>query len=316
MMIVLLTVIAIITGLIWVLDYTVFRKQRLQQSETKTPGYLVVVETVFPLSVIAVLLLKVNFEWLLTLATLASAVIYFLDVFWLKKRRASKNISERSIIVEYGRSFFPVLLAVLVIRSFIVQPVRVPTGSLEPTVMPIEFIVVKQYSYGLRLPALHTKVVSIGEPKIGDIVVFRWPVNPSIDFVKRVIGTPGDYIEYKNKVLYINGKEAKQTFVGPALDIEPESQGGDIPVKKYSENLNGVVHDILINPRGGDDTDFSITVPEGMYFMMGDNRDDSDDSRSWGFVPEANLRGKAVMVWLSWDKKNHRIRWNRIGEAL
>jgi len=309
-MVLFLSILIVVTGCLWGFH-------GLSQHSKKTSmlqDHIKLIRTLFSLSVIGLLLLTMNFELLLTLAVIFSGVIYILDKVYLKKRRAQQKIPMPSTFVEYGRSFFPVLLAVLVIRSFIIQPVRVPTGSLEPTVLPGDFMAVSEFAYGLRLPVLRTKIMKVGEPRIGDIVVFRWPVNPNIDFVKRVVGTPGDRVEYKNKVLYINGREATQEKVGSAVDVlEPQ---GDIPVEEYTENLNGVRHEIFINPVGGDNKDFSITVPEGHYFMMGDNRDDSDDSRMWGFVPEENLRGKAFMIWLSFDPKTREIRWNRIGKTL
>ena len=255
-----------------------------------------------------------NFPLLLTTIVFLTGIIWLLDILFFKKRRLKKNPSANEPkLVEYSRSFFPILLLVLVIRSFIVQPYRVPTGSLEPTILPGDLIAVNQFAYGLKLPVLNKKIISIGEPKIGDIAVFRWPVNPSVDFIKRVVGVPGDHVIYKNKILYINGKEATQKILGDAVDYEPS---GNLNVQKIRENLNGVKHDILVNPYGGQLGDFDVVVPKGYYFMMGDNRDDSADSRDWGFVPEKDLIGKGFIVWMSWDSEKHRIRWHRIGTVL
>lgn len=256
--------------------------------------------------------MNIDFPLILTVAVLLSGFISLLDILFFSKRRLAKGQVKPGKIVEYSRSFFPVLLLVLVIRSFIVQPFRVPTGSLEPTIAPGDFIAVNQFAYGLRLPVTNTKIVNIGEPKTGQVAVFRWPQDTSIDFVKRVIGVPGDHIEYKNKVLYVNGKQATQTYIGPAIDSEPE---GDIPVQQYTEDLNGVKHLININPNAPT-IDFDITVPAGEYFMMGDNRDDSADSRMWGYVPEANLIGKGFIVWMNWNSQTHRVNWQRIGTVL
>lgn len=253
-----------------------------------------------------------NFPLILTIAVLLTGLGCLLDILFFKKARDKKH-KKQPLWAEYSRSFFPVLLIVLIIRSFIVQPYRVPTGSLEPTVLPGDLVAVNQFAYGLRLPVLNTKIVSIGEPKRGDIVVFRWPVDPSVDFIKRVIGLPGDHVVYKNKVLYVNGEEIKQTAVGTGTDYEP---GNDMPVNQYQEVLNGVKYTININPQVMRNDDFDITVPAGQYFMMGDNRDNSDDSRSWGFVPEQNLIGKGFLVWMSWDSETHHIRWNRIGTVI
>jgi len=255
-----------------------------------------------------------NFPLLLTSIVLITGFIWLVDVIFFKKRRLLKSPDAKEPkLVEYARSFFPVLLVVLVIRSFIVQMNYIPTGSLEPTVLPGELVVVSQFPYGLKLPVLNTKILNIGEPKVGEIAVFRWPVNPKVDFIKRVVGTPGDHVVYKDKVLYVNGKKATQTLVGDAIDYESE---GNQNVKEYVENLNGVKHKILINPYGGQIGDFDVVVPKGYYFMMGDNRDDSGDSRDWGFVPEKNLIGRAVLVLASWDGQKHRIRWKRTATVL
>src|SRR5690606_19108078 len=145
-------------------------------------------------------------------------------------------------------------------------------------------IAVKQFAYGLRFPGLNFKLINTGEPKIGDIALFYYPPDPSIIFVKRVVGTPGDHLVYRNKILYINGKEATQQSLGLSKDIEPDQE--PILVELKQENLLGIKHRILLKPEGGEDQDLDLIVPEGMYFMMGDNRDASADSRAWGFVPE------------------------------
>ncbi len=258
-----------------------------------------------------------DFELLLTLLVIISGIITLIDQVWLRKRRqlraqqAGQHTLKLPIIVDYARSFFPILLIVLLIRSFVIQPFRVPTGSLEPTVMPGDFIAVNQYAYGLRLPVLHHKILDIGEPKRGEIVVFRYPPDPSINYVKRVIGVPGDKISYVDKSLYINGKKIPQTVIGNNVDIEPDMS---IPVVEKEENLLGVKHRIFLRPNYISSGNFyNVTVPPGHYFMMGDNRDDSLDSRSWGFVPEANLIGRAFFVWLSWDSDKHWFRWKHLG---
>jgi len=255
-----------------------------------------------------------DFAFYLTLIVLICGVITLMDVMILSKQRAASG-GKRSLIVEYGRAFFPVLLIVWVLRSFIIQPYRVPTGSLEPTVMPGDFIAVSQFSYGLRFPVFNRKFLNIGEPHRGDIALFRWPVNPRIVFVKRVIGLPGDHIVYQNKVLTINGVEAKQTFIKKTYDYG-NAPGQKRLVYELQENLNGVKHAIFIQPVGGETRNYNLTVPPHAYFMMGDNRDNSEDSRSWGFVPEQNLIGKAFGIWMSWDPVHHRIRWDRIGTGV
>ncbi len=254
-----------------------------------------------------------NFAFYLTAVTALSGLIMLIDSLFLAKKRRAKG-KPMPLVIDYARSFFPVLLLVWVIRSFIAQPYRVPTGSLEPTILPGDFIVVSQFSYGLRLPVLDSKIIPVSEPKRGDIVCFRWPVDTKVVFVKRVIGLPGDHIVYKNKMLYINGVLADQKLISKSFDVEPG--GRQYPAYLKSENLVGVQHDILVQINGGDSTHYDVVVPPGHYFMMGDNRDDSDDSRMWGFVPEENLIGKAIFIMMSWDSENHRVRWTRIGEVI
>lgn len=257
--------------------------------------------------------IALDFPLILTSIVLITGIISLLDVAFLAKKRLASG-KEQPRVIEYARSFFPVLLVVLLIRSFIVQPYRVPTGSLEPTVLPGDFIIVNQFAYGLRLPVINTKIVNIGEPKTGDIALFHWPKDPRILFVKRVIGTPGDHIVYKNKALTINDKVMSQKDLGMVLDDE---YSVSYPVELKEEQLpNNLTHKIFIHKDSNLDDGFDITVPEGNYFMLGDNRDNSGDSRIWGFMPEENLVGKALGVWMSWDSKNNRIRWERIGKAV
>jgi signal peptidase I len=303
-------VVLIISGLVWLFDaFTGLQKRkRLDQAE---PEYIAFSRGIFLiLAVISVIrFTDIGILPLLTILTVVSFIIWIVDRFTFAKARLKAQKKE-PLLVDYAKSLFPVFLIVLVIRAFIIQPFRVPTGSLEPTVMPNDFLAVSQFAYGLRLPITHTKILSIGEPKRGDIAVFRYPANPKLDYVKRIIGVPGDHVVYKNKVLYINGIEAKQTNLGPAMDVEP---GGNIPSMMYEEDLLGVKHKILIHNQGGEMADFDVTVPQGHYFAMGDNRDNSGDSRVWGFVPEKNLIGQAFMVFLAWDKG---VNWKRIGNKL
>lgn len=249
-----------------------------------------------------------NFALVLVILSFVSGFIYLLDVlFWAKKRSSHQKPSK---IVEYSRSFFPVFFIVLLLRSFVIEPFRIPSGSLEPTLLVGDFLAVNKFSYGFRLPVWEKKVISVANPKTGEIAVFRWPPDPSFDYIKRVIGVPGDKVSYHNKILTINGQQMKQTFKEYTTD---ESSGK--AVAKYSENLNGVVHDIYLRPEAPA-VDFDVTVPEGHYFMMGDNRDDSADSRFWGFVADRYLRGKAFIVWMSWNSKTGTIRWSKIGSII
>ena len=242
-----------------------------------------------------------NFTLLLVILSALSGLIVLIDkILWQKKRGATQK---EPIIIEHARAFFPVFLAVLALRSFIIEPFRIPSGSLEPTLNVGDFVAVSKFSYGVRLPLLEKKIIKVSSPKTGQIAVFRWPPDPSFDYIKRVIGVPGDVVSYHDKRLTINGKLAKQAFVEYTTD---ESSGQ--AVARYKENLNGTIHDIYVN--------FDVTVPEGAYFMMGDNRDDSADSRFWGFVAEENLRGRAFLVWMSWNGKKDTIRWKNIGHII
>ncbi|WP_454783945.1 signal peptidase I [Legionella sp. WA2024007413] len=249
-----------------------------------------------------------NFALILVVLSFISGFIYLLDIlFWARKRAEDQKPNR---IIEYSRSFFPVFFIVLILRSFLIEPFRIPSGSLEPTLLVGDFVAVNKFIYGLRLPVWEKKVVSISDPKTGEVAVFRWPPDPSYDYIKRVIGIPGDKISYHNKVLTINGKKAEQTFLEYTID---ESSGK--AVAKYQEDLNGTIHNIFVRT-DVPAVDFDIVVPEGNYFMMGDNRDDSADSRFWGFVPESYLRGKAFLVWMSWNGKTDNVRWSRIGKLI
>lgn len=266
-----------------------------------------------------------NFELILFYAVVISGVIALYDILFLAKKRKNafakktkhmKHPPEMKLplMIDYARSFFPVLLLVFLLRSFLFEPFRIPSGSLEPTLLTGDFILVNKFDYGIRLPVIHKKMVSFNEPKRGDIIVFRWPPNPSVDFIKRVIGIPGDHISYIDKTLYINGTKISQIFVKNTTD---QDESGDIwNVQEKQEDLFGIRHLIFQNANRPNDDIKDIVVPEGMYFAMGDNRDDSADSRYWGFVPEKNIIGKANVVWMSWSSPDHRIRWDRIGKAI
>jgi signal peptidase I len=260
-----------------------------------------------------------DFPFILVCLTAVSGMVWLVDgLFFANKRQpqyAADGKLKLPLLADYARSFFPVLLFVLIVRSFVLQPFRVTTGSLEPTVIPGDFLVVNMFKYGLRLPVWHTKIMKISEPKRGDIMLFRWPKDERQDFVKRVIGVPGDHISYINKVFYINGTEAKQTLVANATDTD-DSGAISWPVKVYEEDLGGVKHKIYIRTDRPAEDFKDLVVPEGHYLMIGDNRDNSNDSRYWGFVPEKNIIGKALYVWLSWDNENHKVRWDRFGDKL
>lgn len=262
--------------------------------------------------------MNLDFALLITSLVFLSGVLSLLDIviFAPKRQRlalASGVTPKMPLIFEYARSFFPILLAVLLLRSFLVEPYRIPSGSLEPTLHVGDFIIVNKFHYGLRWPVLNHKFLNLNEPKTGDIVVFRWPPNTSIDYIKRFIGVPGDHIHYENKVLTVNDKIAPQTFVEYTTDTD--GKGHVWQVEKRIENLNGIKHAIYLRS-DIPDSSFDIVVPKGYYFAMGDNRDSSYDSRAWGFVPEANIVGQAIRIWFSWDSIVSRIRWDRIGSKV
>lgn len=313
LMSIVMIVVMCAAGLYWLYDGIAGwpKRKRLNQEE---PGHVSYARGIFLILFVVTLIkvFNVGILLILVLLTALSFVVWMIDKLYFEKARLAVQAKE-PLVVDYAHSLFPVFLIVLLIRAFIGQPFHVPTGSLEPTIMPGDLLIVTQYSYGLRLPVLNTKILDLGEPKAGDIVVFRSPAEAGMDLIKRTIGVPGDHVVYKNRVLTINGKVMTQTFVADGVDEEPIDQGGNIPSKIMLENLQGVKHQILLHNQGGELTNFDFTVPKGYYFMMGDNRDNSGDSRVWGFMPEENIIGKARFIFLSW---NHGIRWSRIGIKL
>jgi signal peptidase I len=182
-----------------------------------------------------------------------------------------------------------------------------------PTLMIGDFILVNKFAYGLRLPVVHTKIVPTGEPERGDVVVFRFPLKPKIDFIKRIIGLPGDVIEYRDKQVFVNGKRVPQTKLGVYTG---ENAAQMLYSISYREHLGDVTHKILKIPRRPSEAAMRFKVPEGHYFVMGDNRDNSDDSRSWGFVPEQNLVGRAVLIWMSWNSAAGHPALGRFGKMI
>ncbi|MGB1581813.1 MAG: signal peptidase I, partial [Nevskiales bacterium] len=244
--------------------------------------------------------LHFDFEAALLVFAAITGVIWLLDKLLFAKARqarAGEAAPKEPALVEFARSFFPIVLAVLLLRSFVVEPFRIPSGSMLPTLHSGDFILVNKYNYGLRLPVLHSKFVDIGTPIRGDVAVFRFPPDPSKDFIKRIVGLPGDIISYRDKVLYVNGVPAEIQPIGDYDDPRVPQLSGAL---RLHEKLDGMEHDILIMDRRPG-RNLQIQVPEGHYFAMGDNRDGSDDSRRWGFVPDRNLVGRAFMIWMSWD---------------
>jgi signal peptidase I len=232
--------------------------------------------------------------------------------------RAVQNMVERPrdpVIIEYARSLFPILLIVLLFRSFLFEPFKIPSGSMIPTLLVGDFIVVNKFAYGLRLPVINKKIVSVGEPERGDVVVFRYPVDTRINFIKRLVGLPGDTITYRDKQLFINGEELSSEVSGrfASTDVKCSTPRADALLK--NETLGTVKHDILIHENSGS-SDNQWVVPEGHFFVMGDNRDRSNDSREWGFVPEDHMMGRAVGIWLNFDYTKGCGDLSRIGNGI
>jgi signal peptidase I len=262
------------------------------------------------------------FTPLLVGVTFVTGVVWGIDRLFFAKRRAAEmppgEAPREPILVEYSRSFFPVLLTVLLFRSFLAEPFRIPSGSMMPTLLVGDFILVNKFAYGIRLPVLDKKIIEVGEPERGDVVVFRFPKDPSQDYIKRVIGKPGDDVTYRNKKLLVNGKEMTQetrgAYTGSDVESRELARGG---AETFIEQLDTVQHQIITVPGGQVGPDFTIQVPAGHYFVMGDNRDRSSDSRVWGFVPEENLVGKAFVIWMAWRGfDNGLIDFSRLGTVI
>lgn len=265
--------------------------------------------------------MSLNFPLILVIAVAVCGALALLDLLLLAPRRrlaiaayekqvsapdeqVLQRLNKEPLLVEYGKSFFPVLAIVLVLRSFLLEPFQIPSGSMKPTLEVGDFILVNKFAYGIRLPVVDTKIIDVGEPQRGDVMVFRYPSNPSINYIKRVVGLPGDRVTYtQDKRLLVNGQPVAELMIGE----EPGSLGRALV---YREKLGEAEHlirkQLHRNVRPGDEW----VVPSGHYFMMGDNRDDSNDSRywqdahiareEWGMVPDRNIVGKAFAVWLSW----------------
>jgi len=257
------------------------------------------------------LAVDVDFALVLVCATALTGIIWALDAAWLRPRRLTRAPEAKEpLLVEYSRSFFPVLLVVLVVRSFLFEPFRIPSSSMMPTLLIGDFIFVNKFSYGLRLPVLNSKILELGEPRRGDVVVFRLPSAPSTNYIKRLVGLPGDSVSYRSGQIFINGQPVPVSIVGPY-------QGGDQDNSLLGREILGEVeHQVLWMPGRGS-LEGSFIVPPGHYFMMGDNRDNSRDSRyeGVGMIPDSNIAGRAVRIWMNWDF-SHMPRWQRIGQSI
>lgn len=304
----------VIAGLILTIPLACYERFYLQSARIaagkERPELYNQVYELIPLLLIGFFMIFFTLELVLTLATITAVLIVVVAKLYLGKQFKKSN----SVILEQANSYMTVLVVIWLIRSFLFQPYVVPTGSLEPTIQPGDFIVVSQYSYGIRMPVSGEIIYPIAQPKRGDIALFRWPNNPETLFIKRVVGIPGDHIVYKNKQLSVNGVIAKQDFNN--YDYTQDGLGNKVLIANKTENLYGYKHHIQHFVDYPDLNEVDIIVPQGNYFMMGDNRDNSNDSRSWGLVPNKNLVGKALRIWLSIATKPLAIRFDRIGAKI
>jgi signal peptidase I len=252
---------------------------------------------------------------ILVLLTVASGLIWLYDKIFLAPQRGEAE--HVPFLVDLARSLLPVFVIVLLLRSFLVEPFRIPSGSMMPTLLIGDFILVNKFSYGIRLPVLNRKVIDIDDPQRGDVVVFRYPEDPSIPFIKRVVGLPGDLVEYNfaNKMLYINEEPVTQIPLDRYIGV---GAGSNMTGREERiEKLPGADHAILVIPEKMQHAPIKKwTIPEHEYFVLGDNRDNSKDSRYWGTVPDENLIGKAFFIWMNWDFANGGISWQRVGTHI
>jgi signal peptidase I len=366
--VVFLSWLALPVGLLVIVDDWFIRPRRQIASSPQPPVDPPVMRLAYmllPLFIAAAVLRlllaeRLDFSAVLFGITALTGVAWLLDLVLLRPRRAAAARAagkDPAMIpepgtVDYARSFFPVALVVLVLRSFIFEPFRIPSDSMMPTLLDGDFILVNKYAYGLRLPVINRKIVPVGDPQRGDVVVFRFPRDPSVNFIKRLVGVPGDHVVVHNDRVTINGQPV------PFKIISPYNDGCYINMQLAEEHLGAHIHQTMLCPTkieheyvtpagcnrresigyychsdtqagvaGAADADpdplvevslpFDGVVPPGHYFMMGDNRDNSDDGRDWGFVPEDNLVGKATRIWFNWDlKRTGGPAWSRIGSAI
>ena len=334
------------------------RRRAAAGAEARDPHWITVLYHAVPVLLFAALLKllgseRLDFSLVLVLVVVVSALVAALDRLWFAPARArAAQAAGREpaaqplpVTVDYARSFLPVAVIVLVIRSFVFEPFRIPSDSMMPTLLDGDFIVVNKFAYGLRLPVLNRKIVGIGEPQRGDVVVFRYPPDPAVNYIKRLVGLPGDRVRVENDQLFVNGTAVEQ--LGDGL----YSDGCYHGLRVLTESLGTHRHEVLscrspwplahpapdpLCPRppehnylcsepeeaeAGLVADFSdmaeVVVPTGQYLMIGDNRDNSSDGRFWGFVPEDHLVGRAARIWLNWDfERSGGPIWSRIGRRI
>ena len=252
-----------------------------------------------------------DFPLILSLLLVVSGLILLTEVVILNQRRRATSSTKLPLLVQYARSLFPVILIVLVVRSFVVEPFRIPSASMMPGLVDGDFILVNKFSYGLRLPVLNSKILSTGQPQRGDVVVFRLPSKPSVHYIKRLIGIPGDHILVQDNTIFINGARV-------AVKRDGEYSGGygfsgaDLEIEGIGERDH-----LIMLAKDRFSTDYDSIVPPDNYFFMGDNRNDSEDSRfaQVGFVPGGNLDGKAMLIWMNWQIPGWPI-WHRFGTKI
>jgi signal peptidase I len=266
-----------------------------------------------------------NFALIMFVLLVVTGAVALLDR-WVLARRRPAGVKE-PWWVEYPKSFFPVILFVFLLRSFLVEPFKIPSGSMLPTLLVGDFIVVNKYTYGIRIPVINVKIFDVNQPKRGEVMVFRYPVDPSFDYIKRVVAVSGDEIAYRGKRLFVNGQPVEAKRDGDYSYVA-EGSLSFISTQRYQEKLGEHIHSILVKPDAQsvevsqvrnfpfrnncayNDEGFVCKVPSGHYFLMGDNRDGSSDSRYWGFVPDANIVGKAFLIWWNFDDLH------RVGRAI
>jgi signal peptidase I len=298
---------------------------KVRGGAVRTEGAKGLLEIAWPVLFIAImgLLLKfTDFATVLLLAAVATGLIWLVDARVFAKKRSGE--APEPIVVDMARAFFPVIVVVFLIRSFWVEPFKIPSGSMKPTLLVGDFILVNKYTYGIRIPVINKKVIDLNPVKRGDVIVFRYPSDPSVDYIKRVVGTPGDVVQYKNKLLTVNNITVPVQAAGYYSDQDL----GYMRLPMFLEKLGEKAHSMMIIPTEApvnlsqvrqfpyrdnceyNDEGFRCTVPPGHYFMMGDNRDQSADSRYWGFVPDDHIKGRAFLVWMNFGD------FRRIGNGI
>ena len=285
-------------------------------------GLLEVAWPVLFIAVMGLLLKFTDFAAVLLIAAVVTGVVWLFDAKLARRKRTAGE--PEPVVVDMARAFFPVIVVVFLIRSFWIEPFKIPSGSMKPTLLVGDFILVNKYTYGIRIPVVNRKVIDVNPVRRGDVVVFRYPADPSVDYIKRVVGLPGDKVIYRGKRLTINGEPVAVQSTGFYTDSELNY----LRLPTFIEKLGDRSHQMMIVPAQPpvnlaevrqfahrenceyNDDGFSCTVPAGEYFMMGDNRDQSSDSRYWGFVPDDHVKGRAFYVWMNFGD------FKRIGSGI